>query len=404
MTAGFSNAGQDSDNQDSGYQDRDYGDLNAQFRTFYFNRDKEPDPDSEAFTQGLMLRYSSPYYRDVTGLNASWFGNLKLVGEDGKGGTGLLHDQEDGSQESYRKLAEIFVKFKLPYAGGLDIGRIELDTPLLNNPDFRATPSTTQAGVLRLGTEKTGFYGLVSDKGSAQTDTDFGSYTDSNGDNFNIYVVGIQHNADNLLTLHASVGQADNVMQQIYFNAGYPWRINNKFSLLLDGYQYYGRADGEGALVGVGPDYSSSLTNIATRLSGKNVKWTLSYQKVHGDDYQISWDGFVHNDNTYQNWQSVQRLNFELGGEESWQIRVDYDFKDNIEGFSAMARYISGDNIKREDGRNGSEWERDIDFIYSPPGIDNLSLRWRYAVVRSSETFDSDEHRFIINYTIENNL
>ena len=74
--------------------------------------------------------------------------------------------------------------------------------------------------------------------------------------------------------------------------------------------------------------------------------------------------------------------------------------KNYVNGLSAMARYISGDDIERQDGLSGSEWERDIDFIYSPPGIKDLTFRWRYAVVRSSETYDSDEHRLIINYKI----
>ena len=64
-----------------------YGKLNADFRSFYFVRDKEDLPTSEALTQGLMLRYDSAYWSEIVGLNASFFGNLKIVGEDGEGGT-----------------------------------------------------------------------------------------------------------------------------------------------------------------------------------------------------------------------------------------------------------------------------------------------------------------------------
>ena len=115
---------------------------------------------------------------------------------------------------------------------------------------------------------------------------------------------------------------------------------------------------------------------------------------------RTSWDGEVHDNTSYYSWQSVQRLNFDRADEKSWQLRFDYTFKDTIEGLHFMARYISGDDITRTDGLTGSEWERDIDFIYRPPGIKNLTLRWRYAVVRSTETYDSDEHRLIAQYAL----
>ena len=379
----------------------DYGALGAHFRSFYFNRDKEQNnPDSVALTQALMLRYSSTYFRDFVGLNASWFGNLKLIGEDGKGGTGLLQDLDDGSQKSYGKLAEVFVKFNLPYGSSMDVGRMALLTPLLNDPDYRATPTTTQAGIFKIGTKKTSAYAVASDKGSAYTESDFSPYTDSNGDQFNIYAVGIRHKSDNGLFVHGATAYADNVLNQSYLNTKYILHIKNDLNLLFDGYLYHGRANGEGALTGIGADYSSNLANAAMQLAGLNSKWTLSYQSVNGDSYQTSWDGGVHDDTSFLSWQSVQRLNFDRGGENSWQFRFDYDFKNYVNGLSAMARYISGDDIERQDDLSGSEWERDIDFIYSPPGIKDLTFRWRYAVVRSSETYDSDEHRLIINYKI----
>ncbi len=377
------------------------GGLDAEFRSFYFNRDKaEGLTDSEALTQALMLRYKSPYLNDIVGFNASWFGNLKLAAEDGKGGTGLLQDEPDGSQESYAKLAEAFVKFKLPLESTLDIGRMELFTPLLNDPDYRATPTSSQAGLFRIGNKAVTAYLAGSDKGSNYTETDFYPYKDSSGETFSIYAAGVEYKAANSLFLHGALGTADNVMDQAYLNARYPWKINDDLKLVFDGYYYSGRSNGEGALPGVGPDYRSRLANIALLLSGFKAKLTLSLQKVQGDQYRTSWDGEVHDNTSYYSWQSVQRMNFDRADENSWQLRFDYTFKDTIEGLHFMARYISGDDITRTDGLTGSEWERNTDFIYRPPGIKNLTLKWRYAVVRSTETYDSDEHRLIAQYSL----
>jgi NAD-dependent DNA ligase len=92
---------------------------------------------------------------------------------------------------------------------------------------------------------------------------------------------------------------------------------------------------------------------------------------------------------------------FNRADEQSWQGRIDYDLSDFVDGLSMMARYTDGDNITRSDGREGSEWERDIELMYSPPAIKNLHFRWRNAYVKSSETFDSSENRFFINYNIK---
>ena len=385
----------------SAEESSDYGTLGVDLRSFYYVRDKQELPTSEALTQALMLRYDSAYMNDIVGLNASFFGNLKLAAEDGKGGTDLLQDEEDGSQESYGKLAEVFLKFKLPVQSTLDLGRMELFTPLLNDPDYRATPTSSQAGLFKIGNNQFSAYIAATDKGSGYTETTFNNYTDTSGEAFNIYATGLTYESANSLYLHGAFGQADNVMDQAYFNARYPWKINDKLNLLFDAYHYSGWANGEGALAGVGSDYRSSVSSLALRLSWERSILTLNLQGVNGDSYRLSWDGDVHDNTSYYSWQSVQRMNFDWAGENSWQLRFDYDFEHYAPGLHFMGRYISGDDIDRQDGLTGSEWERDIDFIYQPPGIKNLILKWRYAVVRTTETYDSDEHRLIVQYSLD---
>jgi len=170
--------------------------------------------------------------------------------------------------------------------------------------------------------------------------------------------------------------------------------------LLVDGYQYFGWNDGDGALSGVGSGYNSSLTNVAAQLSGYNAKFALSYQMVSGDSYVVAWDGGTNDETGFSTWNSVQRLDFERGGEQSWQARFDYNLVKFVEGLSFMTRYTNGSNISNAGAADGSEWERDIELKYSPPMIENLSFRWRNAYVKSSQTYQSDENRFIVNYTL----
>ncbi len=379
----------------------DIGEFRLQLKTFYFNRDKEEDnPDSEALAQTMKLGYQSPYWRELARLNLDFFGSLKLIGDRGKGGTGLLRDDADGSQNSYAKFGEANLEFRLPNEGQFKVGRMQLSQPLKYDDTSRALPATSQAADISLNLAGTVVYGLATDRGSPKADDGFGRYRDNTGDEFVVYIAGAKHTFANGLFVEASAGHANDVMNRAYLNARLPWKIDDDASLLLDAYQYFGWNDGAGALTNVGPDYDSSLSSLTLQFRNGNAKLALGAQKVSGDAHQISWDGGVQDDGTYKNWLSVTRLDFDRGGERSWQARFDYDFKDILDGLRVMARYTSGDNIDRNDGREGSEWERDLVVGYSPPFIENLSFAWINAYVKSTETFDSEENRLILNYSL----
>ncbi len=373
--------------------------LSANFRTFYFNRDKETGSDAEALGQALRLDYQSGYANGLIGFDASLFSVAKLSGDSDEGGTGVLQTNGDGSQSGYTKLGQALVKMKLGENAEIKAGRMVLDTPLFNDSDSRSTPSATQAVMATADFNGVELYGIWSDKGSAKTEDDFESYVDSNGNDYEVVVVGGGYSFGNGLAVQLAYGEADDVLQQTYVNASYPIQLSEKAELLLDLHHYHGEADGAGALSTVGSDYGSDLTNIAAQLKIDNARLTLSYQAVNGDEYEESWDGFNHDDSGLSSWNSVQRLDFDRADEQSWQARLDYDFK-AVPGLAFMTRYTSGDNIDAGGGVEGKEWERDVELKYSFQSIEGLSLRWRNAHVKSTETYNSDENRLILNYTV----
>ncbi|ANG63911.1 hypothetical protein A8C75_16450 [Marinobacterium aestuarii] len=374
--------------------------LTASFRTFYFNRDKDSgNADSEALGQALRLDYQSGYANGLIGFDASLFSVAKLAGDRGEGGTGVLQTNADGSQSGYTKLGQALVKLKLGENAELRAGRMVLGTPLFNDSDSRATPSATQAVMATGNFNGVDLYGIWSDKGTSKTEDDFESYTDNTGNDYEVAVIGGGYSFDNGLAVQLAYGEADNVLQQTYVNASYPIQLSGDAELMLDLHHYHGEADGAGALDSVGSDYESDLTNLAAQLKIDNAKFTLSWQNVDGDEYEESWDGFNHDDNGLSSWNSVQRLDFDRANEQSWQARVDYDFE-AVPGLSFMTRYTRGTDIRRSDATEGKEWERDVELKYSFQAIEGLSLRLRNASVRSSETYNSDENRLILNYTI----
>jgi|GEM_PF-1060499 len=368
--------------------------LDAKLRTYYFNRDfKANKADAEAASQALRLDFESGYAGGIVGFDASLFTVGKLAGDKDESGTGLLAGEQDG----YTKFGQAYAKFRLGENVELKAGRMVLDKPLFNDSDSRSTPSSTQAVLVEGNFDGLELYAIYSDRASSKTDEDFEDYTDTNGDDYEVVVIGGGYTFDSGLGLHLSYGEADNVLRQTYLNASYPIQISDDMKLSLDGHYYMGEADGDGALASVGSDYDSDLLNLAARLHYQNAIVTLSYQQVDGDEYEETWGGS--DDNGLNTWNSVQRLDFDRADEQSWQVRLDYAFE-SVEGLTFMTRYTHGDNIDRGDGTEGSEWERNIELKYAFQNIDGLSVRWRNSTVRSTETNGSDENRLILNYTV----
>ena len=208
-------------------------------------------------------------------------------------------------------------------------------------------------------------------------------------------VVGGGYKFDSGLNLSVAHGQANDVLQQSYINLGFPYQISDKVAVKFDLHYYTAESEGK-ALGHVSSDYNSDLYNLAAQFIYDNSKLTLSYQKVSGDGYELSWG--TDDETGFNTWNSVQRLDFNREDERSWQLRYDHKFQ-NLKGLSLMTRYTHGDNIKRSQAGEGSEWERNIELKYLFQDIDGLSLRWRNSTVRSSETVDSNENRFILNYS-----
>jgi hypothetical protein len=384
-----------------GQNKSEIGSLDIKLRTFYFNRDKKDgNADSIAAAEGVRVDYVSPYINDWVGFHASLFASGKFHGPDGKGGTSVLRDEADGGQSSYAKLGQAFLELKLPHEARLNVGRMVLGHPLLEDSDNRATPSSTQAVQLKASALGTSFYVVASDRASNKTDGKFYPYKTNDGREFEVYVIGAERTFGNGVSAHLSYGYADDVVQQAYANLSYGKALSDNTAISLKFHQYLGDAVGDGAVDGVGTGYGSALSNIVGTFTYDRLKATLSYQTVFGDEYDVRWDR-KRDETWYRTANAVQRLKFTRADEDSFQLRIDYDFSDLIKGLSLMARYTHGSGIRRDDGRDGSEWERNFEIKYEIPWIDKLSVRWRNSTVRSSETFGSNENRLILNYTIK---
>ncbi|MNU05675.1 Porin-like protein NicP precursor [compost metagenome] len=68
-----------------------------------------------------------------------------------------------------------------------------------------------------------------------------------------------------------------------------------------------------------------------------------------------------------------------------------------------MSRYISGDNIKLNNGNTGQEWERntEIKYVVQSGALKDVAVRLRNATYRSNYSArDADEVRVLVSYSV----
>jgi imipenem/basic amino acid-specific outer membrane pore len=381
----------------------DEGSFSASARTLYFNRDfHEGTEDRVSLTQALVLDYTSATFADRISFGASFFGNLKLDARKNAAAIGSLKVDANGDTESYAKLGQAYIDVALTENASLRAGRMVLGTPLLNDADSRATPSSTQAVMLQGKVGGADLYALYSDRASGKTESAFRKYS-ANGEDYSVVVLGGGYSFENGLSLNAAYGLADDYLQQVYLNAAYTFDLGENRSLLIDAYHYDGKADGN--LYDVDSDgdsnpdldYNSTLTNLAASYSVGNLALTASYQTTGGDyGYNYFWGGS--DDNGLMTWNSVQYNDFNRKDEDSWQLRADYNFA-QVPGLKGMVRHTSSEYDAGASDADAAETNVDVTYTLQEGSMKGLSLRLRYAHITDDADEDIDEVRVIANYS-----
>lgn len=361
--------------------------VDTKLRTFYFDRDfRDGNIDRTSLTQAVRVDGRFKASERVT-FGASVFANIKLDGSGNDQLIGTLTNESEG----YAKLGQAYADFGLGESTSLRLGRWVTSKAVFNDQDNRATPSSTQAIKLESTAGGVNWFGLYSDRASAKTEGDFDKYTDINGDDYGVFIVGAKGSLSNGLSLNAEYGSAKDVNDQLYINASYKFQNGT----LIDLHQYFAEY-GDAASAAI-QDQDSSLTNLAVQFPlNKNLKLALSYQGVGGDvAYNKSWGG--NDDNYFQTWQAVQFSDFNRLDEDSYQIRADYQTP--IQGLNLMVRHVEGEFTSA--GQDQDHSETNFDIRYAVQGVKGLNLRARYAIVRiDTGGEDIDELRLIADYAL----
>ena len=386
--------------------------LSLEARNFYMNRDYRdadtpdvprykgaPRSKAEEWGQGFILRFESGYSAGPVGFGVDALGllGIKLDAGDGTSGTGALLRYPSG--ESADQYA--FLGPTLKARAGQSVLTLGTHTPLLPvafRNDTRMLPQTFRGA--QLVSKDIERLTLIAGQFRSTRLRDSTDYQDMSmfadgasggvaSDRFDY--AGISYAP--LPTLTASyyyARLADNYRQH-YLNLLYRWSLTERLTLKTDLRYFDSQAAGHTTVD------NRNLGGLVTLVYGGHALG-VDYQRQRGRTGMPfiggGTDPFTLNTLTYHH--------FLRAGEDSWQLRYDYDFAAlGLPGLSLMARYVRGDDFAIR-GVAAEERERDIDLSYvvqSGP-LKNLVLRARNVAYRGSRTSDIDENRLILSYTL----
>lgn len=377
--------------------------ASLELRNFYLNRDFRQESARQAkaaeWGQGFIARFESGFTEGPVGVGLDAIGELgvKLDSSRDRRGTGLL-PFGPVSKEPVDDYSELGLTAKLRVSKSvLRLGTLQPWLPIAIYNDTRLLPSTFQGGMLT----SRDIEGLTVDGGrltrsnlrdsSGRDEIGYGS---AMSDAFDF--AGGSYAINPQLAISYYYGQLDEIYRQHYVGLVHNHVLPGGFSLRSDIRYFDSRGDGSQR---AGEIDNRNLNGIFSLGHGAH-KVSAAWQSLSGDSafpYLNGGAAYVVN--------LVTLNDFTRAGEESWQLRYDYDFAaQGIPGLTFMTRYVDGRNARTATGRSGEEWERDTDLAYvvQSGSLKGLSLRWRNVSFRSANGLatDIDENRLILGYTL----
>ena len=386
------------------------------------------------WAHGFMANYESGYTQGTVGvgIDAHAALSIKLNGGGGTSGNGVL----PLSSENCNSLGQCSAQDENSYAGGavkmrisnteLKFGNLFPTAPVFATSTARLLPASAE-GFQLLSNE---IENLSLDAGHFTSIRDASMSSNHDGEIFTSYAGVTANSADYVggsysfsddfsVTLYGS--ELKDVWRQYYGNANYNIPLSEEQNLNFD-FNIYRTLDEGDAKAG---ELENTAFSLATAYTLGAHKLTVAFQKINGDtpfDY-IMMDGFNYGDSVFLN-NSVQYSDFNAPGEKSYQARYDLDMAAfGVPGLSFMARYITGSGADGTNadvngafagayGRNGKEWERDIQvkYVVQEGAAKDLSFTIRQATWRSNNDMGwaysngssaLDEVRVITEYPLD---
>ena len=369
----------------------------VQFRTYYLDRDKYDDSQSEAWAIGGSAGFKTGYFRERFSLGSTLYTSQKLHGDEDKDGTLLLAP----GQEGYTVLGELYGEFLVNKDVRMTLGARGFDTPYINRNDSRMTPNTFLAAAVQgLHHDATngaewrwgaGYFDKIKERNSDE----FVSMSWDAGAEIKrgVYTGGLNYKRGDL-SIGAINYWSSNVLNIFYAEGKYAVPIGGGAKLRFAAQYSDQQSVGDHRLTG--EDFSAYQWGVKTELAMGPALLTFAYTSADGDtNMQAPWSG-------YPGYTSVQVEDFNRDGEDAFLVRAGYDVQ-SVKGLSMYALYVAGDSPDAP-GQFG-RGETDFNVQWAPPEgkLKGLMARLRYAEVAQDDPGDTDlkDLRLMVYYDLQ---
>ncbi|MBI6605666.1 MULTISPECIES: OprD family porin [Pseudomonas] len=378
-------------------------------RNFYMNRDfrqaNAPQNKADEWAQGFVLRLESGYTKGMVGFGLDALGEmgLKLDSSRDRRGTGLLPFGANGQPaDSYSELG-MTAKLRVSKTV-LKLGTLQPILPVAAYNDTRLLPSTYN-GELLTSQDIDGLTLNVArlEKQNLRDSSDNESMSYGGLASSHLDLAGGTYAINPHLATTYYYAQMQDIYRQNFIGLVHDLPLAEGMNLRTDLRYFDTREQGSALLRSPSRVDNGRIDNRFFNgmfsLSVGAHKFGLGYQNLSGDG-DFAFPG--------QDPYSVNLVTiniFTKANTEAWQARYDYNFAAlGLPGLTFMTRYVDGSHAQTATVRNGREWERDTDLVYTVQSgpLKNVNVRLRNATLRSSNglTSDIDENRVIIGYTL----
>jgi len=359
-------------------------------RNFYFNRDRDPGVDDESWSQAAHLYIQSGYTEGVVGfgIDLAGFGAARLDGKFDRTNN-LPHD--GGNIKDLDSYGRGGGTLKVRYSNSeLKVGLLEPITPVISRDFSRVIPQTFEGAMVTVdeleGVKFTAGHLRKTSPRHQSSSRKLRAAAESDGLSF----FGAEVKWDDNWSSSYWTARLIDVYDQHYISSDFKQNLGTDIQLFstISAFDTQESGDKKAGVI----DNQAYQLKLGVSYIGHKV--TASYQKMEGTN------GFwLLGDSTPQPYlfSFVTNLAFTHPGEESIQLRYDYNFAAiGIPGLTFMSRYTRG---SRSEFSSAGEWERDTDIGYTlqQGPLKDLSFLLRTVSVRTAGS-GWEEYRFITSY------
>lgn len=367
--------------------------YNIHLRTFYLDRDKYDDSQSEAWAIGGWVGLKTGYFRDRVALGATGYTSLPLYAPDDKDGTLLLQPGQDG----YGVIGELYADLRITDQVHANLGRKGYDTPFINRNDVRMTPNTFEAYAvngLHGGTDGdaewrwgAGYFDKIKERNSDE----FVSMSEDAGADVDrgVYAAGANYKKGDF-SLGAINYYSDDIINIFYTEAKFAIPLSDELRLQFAGQYTDQQSTGDELLTG--NEFSASQYGLKGEVAWGPALFTLAWTSTDDYSMQNPWSG-------YPGYTSVQVEDFNRAGEDAWILRAGYNFQ-GVPGLSTYALYVNGNDPDGDGNYAKDEFDFNLQWAAPSGSLQGLALRFRYAVVDQDapDSSNLNDLRLIVDY------